>query len=285
MNNKTFFQTPKGSNKWYNYIFLFFLVVFIAALLSLPVYFIKSDVGTYQKYLKDLLPSSLMFLSIFWVFKWLHKRSASSLINASKIRWKRIVWAMGCFGGITLFFELANWLYNPSLYIFSFNSATFFQYMAISLVLIPFQAAAEELLMRGYYLQGIAWATKRPWVAVILTSVVFGLLHLANPEIKAFGLPYVFGYIFMGIVAGIITVMDDGTELAIGIHVINNLYSSIVVGFSVSALQTNTLFFIKDYNPIFWSIVWVVSMLIFLFISYKKYGWASYKSLFEKLDA
>lgn len=284
MNNKTFFQTPKGSNKWYNYIFLFFLVGLLAALLSLPVYFIKSDVGTYQKYLKDLLPSALMFLSLFWVFKWLHQRSALSLINASKIRWKRIVWAMVCFGAITLFFELANWLYNPTLYQFSFNPTTFFQFMAISLILIPFQAAAEELLMRGYYLQGIAWATKRPWLAVILTSFFFGLLHLANPEIKAFGWPFIFGYIFMGIAAGIMTIIDDGTELAIGLHIVNNLYSAIIVSFTSSALQTNTLFFVKDYNPIFWSIVGTISLLIFLAISHKKYGWGSYKSLFEKLD-
>jgi membrane protease YdiL (CAAX protease family) len=255
MNNKTFFQTPKGSNKWYNYIFLFFLVGLLAAILSLPVYFIKSADGTYQKYFKDLLPSALMFLSLFWVFKWLHQRSALSLINANKIRWKRIVWAMGCFGSILLFLELANWLCNPSLYQFSFNSATFFQFMVISLVLIPFQAAAEELLMRGYYLQGIAWATKRPWIAVIITSVFFGLLHLANPEIEEFGWPFIFGYIFMGIAAGIMTIMDDGTELAIGLHIVNNLYSAIIVSFTSSSLQTNTLFFIKDYNPTFWSIV------------------------------
>jgi membrane protease YdiL (CAAX protease family) len=233
MDNKTFFQTPKGTNKWYNYIFLFFLVVLLAAILSLPVYFIKSADGTYQNYFKDLLPSAIMFLSLFWVFKWLHQRSALTLINAVQIRWKRIVWAMGCFGGILLFLELANWLYNPSLYQFSFNSATFFQFMVISLVLIPFQAAAEELLMRGYYLQGIAWATKRPWIAVVLTSVFFGLLHLANPEIEEFGWPFIFGYIFMGIAAGIMTIMDDGTELAIGLHIVNNMYSAIICKFYI----------------------------------------------------
>jgi membrane protease YdiL (CAAX protease family) len=285
MYNKTFFQTPKGPNKWYNYIFLYFLIGLLAALLSLPVYFLKSADGTYQKYLKDLLPSALMFFSLFWVFKSLHQRSALTLINANKIRWKRIFWAMGCFGGITLFFELVNYLYKPSLYQFSFNQTTFFQFMVISLVLIPFQAAAEELLMRGYYLQGIAWATKKPWLAVIITSVFFGLLHLANPEIKAFGLPFIFGYIFMGIAAGIMTIMDDGTELAIGLHIVNNLYAAIIVGFSSSALQTNTLFFIKYYNPIFWSIVATISLLLFLAISHKKYGWGSHKLLFKRLDA
>lgn len=153
------------------------------------------------------------------------------------------------------------------------------------MVLFPFQATGEELLFREYFFQGIAWTTKRPWLAVILTSVFFGLLHLANPEIKTFGWPFIFSYIFMGIAAGIMTIMDDFTELAIGLHILNNLYSAIIVSFTSAALQTNTLFFIKDYNPTFWSIVGAISLLLFLSICHKKYGWGSYKSLFEKLDA
>ena len=269
MNNKSFFKTPKGSNKWYKYILSLFLIVLLTALISIPIYIYKTKLDTYQHYFQNLAPNAIMFPIIFLVLKWLHSRSAFTLINAGNIRWRRMLWAMGCYGGILLFFELVSWLYNPSLYQFSFNKATFFQYMAISLVLIPFQSAAEEVLMRGYYLQGLAWATKRPWIAVIVSSVVFGLLHLANPEIKAFGWPFVFGYIFMGIAAGVMTVMDDGVELAIGLYIVNNLYSAIIVSFSASALQTNTLFFIKNYNPTFWSIVAILSFLLFLAISHK----------------
>jgi uncharacterized protein len=156
--------------------------------------------------------------------------------------------------------------------------------MVISVILITFQATTEELLFRGYYLQGVAWATNRPWSAIVLTSIIFGLLHLANPEIEAYGWPYVMGYILMGMATGVLTVMDDGSELAIGLHVVNNLYAAIVVGFPASVLQTNTLFFVNDYIATYWSIVGVISLLIFLAICNRKYGWESFRAIFEKLE-
>ncbi|AFK03330.1 Abortive infection protein [Emticicia oligotrophica DSM 17448] len=285
MLTKTFFSTPKGSNKWYNYILVPIYVVILAALFSVPAFIIlsKPKPNTYQSYLQLLLPSAMLVFSTFLVLKWVHRRSGYSLINATKIRWNRIFWAMGCFGSITLLFELVSWFENPSSYQFSFDKSTFFQYLIISLVLIPFQSAGEELLMRGYFLQGIAWATKRPWLAVLITSVLFGLLHLGNPELKAFGYVFILNYMLMGLVAGIMTVMDDGTELAIGVHIINNLYSAIFIGYTSSALQTSTIYHIKDYDTTFLSFSMILGSVIFLGICYKKYQWNSFKSFFDKL--
>jgi len=79
------------------------------------------------------------------------------------------------------------------------------------------------------------------------------------------------------------TVMDDGTELAIGVHIINNLYSAIFIGYSASALQTSTIYYIKDYDTVSMSICMVLALVIFLGICYKKYQWNSFKSFFDKL--
>ncbi len=282
---KTFFSTSKGSNKWYNYLLVPICVVILAGVFSVPAFIIlsKPKPNTYQSYLQLLLPSAMMVFSTFWVLKWVHRRSGYSLINATKIRWNRIFWAMGCFGSITLLLEFVSWGINPSSYQFSFDENTFFQYLIISLVLIPFQSAGEEILMRGYFLQGITWATKRPWLAVLITSVLFGLLHLGNPELKAFGYVFILNYILMGFAAGIMTVMDDGTELAIGVHVINNLYSAIFIGYTSSALQTSTVYHINDYDPTLLLITMVLGFVIFLGICYKKYQWNSFKSFFDKL--
>jgi uncharacterized protein len=217
------------------------------------------------------------------VLKWIHNRSGYTLINANKIRWNRIFWAMGVFGGIIIIFEAVNWAINPSLYEFSFNENIFFQYFIVSLLLIPFQATGEEMLMRGYFLQGFSWSTKRPWASVLITSILFGLLHLANPELKVYGYIFIFNYILMGLVAGILTILDDGAELAIGVHIINNLYSAIFVGFPSSVLETNTIFKIKNYDATFWFIVTMISFAIFLFICNKKYQWNNANSFFDKL--
>lgn len=284
MPTKTFFSTPKGSNRWYNYLLVPIYVVILAAIISVPAFFYKAKPNTYQSYLQLVLPSAMMVFSMFLVLKWVHKRSGYSLVNATKIRWNRIFWAMGCFGGITLLFEFVGWGINPSIYQFSFNKTTFFQYLIISLLLIPLQSAGEELIMRGYFLQGIAWATKRPWVAALVTSVLFGLLHLGNPELKAFGYVFILNYILMGLAAGIMTIMDDGAELAIGVHIINNLYSAIFIGYSSSALQTNTIYHVKEYNATFWTILMICSFVIFLAICHRKYQWNNFKSVFDKLE-
>jgi len=286
MPTQTFFSTPKGLNKWYNYLLVPIYIVILASIFSVPAFiiFYKAKPNTYQSYLQLLLPSAMMVFSIFLVLKWVHKRSGYSLINATKIRRKRIFWAMGVFGSITLLFEFVSWGINPLSYQFSFDSNTFFQYLIISLVLIPFQSAGEELLMRGYFLQGITWATKRPWLAVLITSILFGLLHLANPELKAFGYIFILNYILMGLAAGIMTIMDDGAELAIGVHVINNLYSAIFIGYSSSALQTNTLYHVNEYNTTFWTILMICSFVIFLAICHRKYQWNNFKSVFDKLE-
>jgi membrane protease YdiL (CAAX protease family) len=286
MTTKTFFFTPKGLNKWYNYLLVPIYIVILASIFSVPAFiiFYKAKPNTYQSYLQLLMPSAMMVISTFLVLKWVHKRSGLTLINTTQIRWKRIFWAMACFGGITFLLELLNWFFNPSLYVFSFDKTTFFQYLLISLALIPFQAAGEEMICRGYLMQGIAWATKRPWVAALVTSILFGSLHLANPEIKTFGYVFILSYIFMGLAMGIMTIMDDGAELAIGVHVINNLYSAILVTYPSSALKTSTIYSIKEYDATFWTIVGTLTFVVFLIICQKKYHWDSFKSLFEKLE-
>lgn len=284
MTTKSFFFTPKGSNQWYRYPLFLITITFLETIFSIPAFIVKSKPNPYLSYFQLLFPSAMLVFSIFWALKWIHKSSGFTLINANKIRWKRIFWAMGCFGCITLCIELISAGINPSLYQFSFDKNTFFQYLLISLTLIPFQSAGEEMIMRGYLMQGIAWATKRPWLAILCTSIIFGLLHLANPEIKAFGYLFILNYIFMGLAMGIVTIMDDGAEIAIGVHIVNNLYSAIMVTFPSSVLKTSTIFTVNEYNATFWTIFEILTFAAFIKICQKKYHWSSFKLLFEKLD-
>ena len=68
------------------------------------------------------------------------------------------------------------------------------------------------------------------WAALLVTSLAFGLMHGANPEIDTFGfwtaMPQ---YIIMGLIMGYIAIKDDGLELAFGMHFVNNLLSTLVV--------------------------------------------------------
>ena len=73
---------------------------------------------------------------------------------------------------------------------------------------------------------------------------MFGLLHGSNPEVEKLGNISLVYYVGTGLMLGIITLMDDGMELALGFHVANNLLSSLIVTSDWSALQTHSI--LKD---------------------------------------
>ena len=83
-----------------------------------------------------------------------------------------------------------------------------------------------------------------------MTSILFGLMHALNPEVKEFGfftmMPQ---YILFGLIFGIITILDDGIEAAMGAHAANNIFLSIMVTNSSSALQTPALYEQQNIYP------------------------------------
>ena len=109
-------------------------------------------------------------------------------------------------------------------------------------VLMPWQVGLEEWLFRGYLMQGCGLWLGRRWAAVAVTGLAFGLLHGGNPEVARFGfwvaMPQ---YVVMGLVLGLVAVWDDGVELAFGLHLGNNVLSSVLVTHEAAALRTHAL--------------------------------------------
>jgi uncharacterized protein len=108
---------------------------------------------------------------------------------------------------------------------------------------------SEELLSRGYHLQTIASGLNKFW-GVIISSVIFGLLHLANPNaswvsavgIFFAGMFFAFGYLRSG-----------KLWLPIGMHIGWNLFEGCVFGFSVSGLDVYQLTQIQVTGPDLWT--------------------------------
>lgn len=84
------------------------------------------------------------------------------------------------------------------------------------LILVPFQAAAEEVMFRGMLLQVIGSWLRRPWVAIGLSTIAFSAMHIYD----IWGL---IGVGMLGLVAAWLTWRTGGLEAAISIHVLNNL--------------------------------------------------------------
>ena len=217
--------------------------------------------------------------------KLLHKQSFVHLTTArKKIDWKRFWFIFILWGAFTIGSTLVSYYFAPEDYVYSLNIEAFIILSVIVILFIPLQTSFEEYLFRGYLMQGLGVLLKNRWMPLLITSIGFGLLHGLNPEVDKLGPVMMVFYIGTGLVLGIMTLMDDGLELALGFHAANNMFAALLVTSDWSALQTDALLTLTA-DPEKISIAEIVVPVlvvypILLFILSKKYGWSNWK---EKL--
>ncbi|WP_411766883.1 lysostaphin resistance A-like protein [Winogradskyella sp. A3E31] len=237
-----------------------------------------------------LLPFAGGLLFLLLAVKFLHKQSFTSLTTArEKIDWKRF-WSMFFVWGIlSSSLVLIDYFANPESYVLNFKLNKFLILAVIAIVLVPLQTSFEEYAFRGYLMQGIGIVAKNKWVPLLITSFGFGLLHISNPEIEKLGYILLVYYIGTGLFLAIMTLMDDGLELALGFHAANNLFTALLVTADWTAFQTHSI--LKDTSDPevagFFDVFFPVFVLfpIILFILGKIYGWKNWKEkLFGKVE-
>lgn len=223
-----------------------------------------------------------LLIVLFWV-KFVQGQSITSLTTSrKKIDWKRVFFSFFLWGSITTLMILALYFTQPENFVWNFNPEKFFVFLVLAIILIPMQTSFEEYLFRGHMMQGIGLATNSRLIPLIITSVLFGLMHIANPEVGKIGYIIMIYYIGTGFFLGIMTLMDEGLELALGFHAANNLVGALLLTADWTAFQTNSI--LKDLSepsagfdvltPVF--VIFPILLLIFS----KVYGWNNWK---EKL--
>lgn len=230
-----------------------------------------------------LLTFAGTLVGLWFGVKFLHKRAFSTLIYSQAIRWNRVAYAAGLWFLTTILMELLNYAIHPEGYEWVFQPVPFGIGFVISIVMIPIQTSFEELCFRGWLMQGIGSLSVIRAVPLLITGALFGLMHLANPEVAHYGFAQMMVYyIGFGIFMGLITLLSDGLELSLGIHAANNFYGATMISFSSSALQTNTLFRSPDPDVTLMLVGSTVFMVGVYFILNKKFGFAPINSLLEK---
>jgi membrane protease YdiL (CAAX protease family) len=213
---------------------------------------------------------------------WHHQTMLSITTSRSKLDWNRVFFSFILWGTFTFASTFLFYWASPENFIINFKPIPFAILVVIGTLLIPIQTSTEEYIFRGYLMQGFANLSKNKWFPLLMTSVIFGTMHIANPEVAKMGNIILIYYIGTGLFLGIITLMDDGIELALGFHAANNLVSALLVTSDWSAFQTHSLF--KDVsNPSASLDVLLPVFIIFpilLKIFSMKYNWNDWK---EKL--
>ena len=219
------------------------------------------------------------FIILGWVYL-VHGQSLTSLTTSrKKVDWKRVLFAFLLWGGITALMIGADIVLSPEDYVFNFKPIPFLILVVMAVILVPLQTSFEEYMFRGHLMQGLGIMAKNRWVPLIITSILFGIMHAANPEVGKLGYGIMVFYIGTGFFLGILTLMDEGLELALGFHAANNLTAALLVTADWTAFQTNSIY--KDVSePTFgWDILIPVLVIypILLFVFSKKYGWSNWK--------
>ncbi|MBA4276447.1 CPBP family intramembrane glutamic endopeptidase [Flavobacterium sp.] len=283
-------QAYKGDNTWWRVVITTLLTagIFVANFIAYflmskeemdEVYKSMSEIPNNLSLFINLSPFILLLGMLFLLVRVLHKRSILSLTTSrNEVDYKKILFSFGLIVLMTIAAFAISYSMDSSSILWNFNPMKFAVLFLISILLFPFQIGFEEYLFRGYLMQQIGIIAQNRWFPLLITSVMFGLFHSANPEVANMGYGVMVFYIGTGFFLGIITLMDESLELALGFHLGNNLMAALLITSDFSALHTDAVFRYSGVeNPVDMLNEMIVSIVIvypiILFIFAKKYNW------------
>lgn len=251
---------------------------------GLPVPDTNSEV---MRYLESNTTLFLLLLSfvvalagLYLVVRFLHKQPFASIVTArAKTDWSRVGFAFIVWGTLLAVTTWIGFMAAPEDYIVQFQWDKFLILAAVAVPLVPIQTSVEELIFRGYLMQGFANLSRNRLFPLIMTSVIFGTMHILNPEVEVMGYIIMVFYVGTGLFLGVVTLMDDGTELALGFHAANNLVAALLVTADWTAFRTDSVLRDVSLPDAGFDVVLPVLVVypIVLFIFSKRYHWSGWE--------
>jgi membrane protease YdiL (CAAX protease family) len=127
------------------------------------------------------------------------------------------------------------------------SGTSFATSVALSLLMFIGVGVQEEMFSRGYHLKNIAEGFSplgrrtAVVIALLVSSAIFGALHLANPNATAIGaINIIFGGVFLA--TGFL--LTGELAIPIGAHITWNFFQGVVFGFPVSGIDFGTSFLV-----------------------------------------
>lgn len=229
------------------------LLFILGIVVSLIASVLGSVVGGGQ-FIGQILNFVIITASVYIARRWLDKRSFESLglklsrqtlidilagVGITFVQMGFIYVLMLSLGWLT--FKGFAWEFDPISVVVK-NVLIFF-------VVFIFVAWNEELLSRGYHLQTIASGLNLFW-GVVISSAVFGLLHLGNPNATWVSAAGIF---FAGIYLAYGYIRTKQLWLSMGLHLGWNFFEGVGFGFPVSGLDIYPLTRIEVHGPEIWT--------------------------------
>ncbi len=158
---------------------------------------------------------------IIWFVHRVHPRWLLSV--GPGLRWRYLLVCLGValvsLNGVLLLSQLAV----PERPVVGLQPG-FWGFLVVILLTSPLQAAAEEIFFRGYLMQALGSLVAQPWFGVVVSSVVFALLHGTQ------NLPLFVDRLAFGLLAAVLVWRTGGLEAGIAAHVANNVLAYLFAG-------------------------------------------------------
>ena len=257
-----------GANQWWRYALgALVIVAFWLGLGSVPYLLLAgADLGgPLAVFVAINLNVFMMLAGLAITVKRIHHRTLLSLITPdARIDWRRAARGAAAWLVIAAAATAIEHALYPDRYFLSFNPGTFLPFLGLVLVLTPIQSATEELVFRGYLMQGLGLLTRRPAVVAVLSSLAFTAPHMLGPDVYEQGaLIMVVNYFVIGMLLATVTLRDGRLELAIGLHAANNVFLALIANYEGSPLMTDAVFTAREFDPVYSLVTLVIGALVF----------------------
>jgi membrane protease YdiL (CAAX protease family) len=278
-----------GKNEWWRYLIsfpailvLWFIVGSIPVIVLMTYVSMDGDpttnfsgtgfagVSVITEFLITMFSFIPLLVATFLAVRFIHARPLKTLVNSEAyIRWGRIFTGAGIWLLIAALLSVIESFLYPGRYVLTFQPATLLIFAVFALILIPIQTSAEEFFFRGYLLQWMGLRLKNRWLLSVLNGALFFLPHAANPEMATGSILIGLGYFVIGFFFTLITLQDNGIELALGMHAANNLFAGLFANYTVTALPSPSLFTVQTLDPVYSLISLVIGMIVFYMIFFR----------------
>lgn len=222
---------------------IIFFIGFYILLLNMYEIFTGSDFETFEKnpfmeLINQVLDTLALLLILFIAFRTFDKKSFKDIGVSAKNHLKELVLGLllGA-GSITLIFFILYLSNNIELEN-SFTTPNFSIHTLTGLGLFILVGFKEELLSRGYCITAFNQMGK-PWLSAVISSLIFSLLHVANPNVKLLGLLNVF---LVGLLFSYMFIKTKNLMMPIGYHITWNYFQGNVFGFPVSGIDIHGIY-------------------------------------------
>jgi len=278
----------RGRNELWRYAFTVFLsfivsnmgagfiaAIFIAAAVILSRGVLSPEIisGGFSGPILLLLVAVSFSASLFFLYvgvRFIHKREFISAVNArGYLDWRRIlrgalVWLL-----IVGVVDAVSMILDPSGFRFSFNPSSFGWLLLLALIAFPVQASFEEIFFRGYLMQGMWSVIRKPVPLIILNSAIFAVMHWWNGTSITMSLSIVISTFIIGVALAVTALADDGLELAMGVHIANNLYVSVIHSSPDSGLGDLPSIIISPTDPYSSPVFLIIASLVMILILFR----------------